>query len=44
MGELDAFVLASKVLGVIVVMIGVEFVVEVDRADSGGEEIVPLSR
>jgi len=46
MGELDAFVLTSKVLGVIVVIIGVEyeFVVDPDRTDSGGEEIVPLSR
>jgi len=44
-GELDAFVLTSKVLGVTVVIpIGVEFVVEPDRTDSGGEEIVPLSR
>ena len=45
-GELDAFVLASAVLGVTVVMIGVEyeFVVEPDRTDSGGDEIVPLSR
>jgi len=43
-GELDAFVLASRVLGVTVMITGVEFVVEPDRTDSGGEEIVPLSR
>ena len=43
MGELDAPVLRSTVLGVIVMITGVEFVVEPDRTDSGGGEIVPLS-
>ena len=45
MGVLDAPVLlASTVLGVTVMITGVEFVVDPDRTDSGGEEIVPLSK